>query len=171
MRSPSSHQTEMARRGSSKRLSVEHEEFIARKYGGTRSKSSGGAAHDQGDVRCPTCLIECKASMKAPKKLIEEFEKITKEAYSEGKDPALALRYYAPDSILADADGWIDLIVRTVADDQALELRREELQESGDELKELVHELEGFRTSAEIRRDYERDRERSQRAGSGSSYS
>lgn len=115
----------MAARGSTKKLSVDHEDWIADKYGGTRSKSSGGSDRDQGDVRCPhvqdrpALLIECKATMKPAKKLIDEFEKITKEAYSEGRIPALALRYFAPDSILADVDGWVDLIVKRVADDQA----------------------------------------------------
>lgn len=107
----------MARRGTSKRLSVDHEEFIARAYGGKRSASSGGAAHDAGDVRCPTLLIECKATMKPPKKILDEFEKIAQEAYAEGNTPALALRYYAPDSPLASVDGYVDLMVRTVGDD------------------------------------------------------
>ena len=112
----------MARRGTSKRLSVDHEETIARAYDGTRSPSSGGAAHDNGDVRCPKLLIECKATMQETKsKVLKEFEKIAKEAYAEGLDPALALRYFAPDSILADVDGFVDLIVRTVGDDRVRE--------------------------------------------------
>lgn len=112
----------MARRGTSKRLSVDHEEAIARAYGGKRSPSSGGAAHDYGDVRCPEQLIECKATMQEAKpKILKEFEKIAAEAYAEGREPALALRYHAPDSILADTDGWVDLIVRTVGDDKERE--------------------------------------------------
>lgn len=63
--------------------------------------------------------------MKPAKKLIEEFEKIAKEAYAEGRAPALALRYYAPDSILADTDGWIDLMVRTIGDDRERTTREE----------------------------------------------
>jgi len=108
----------MARRGTSKRLSVDHEEYIARVYDGRRSASSGGATHDAGDVRCPTLLIECKATMKPPKKILDEFEKIAEEAYAEGRTPALALRYYAPESILSDVDGFVDLMVRTVGDDR-----------------------------------------------------
>lgn len=54
-------------------------------------------------------------------KVLKEFEKIAVEAYAEGRTPALALRYCAPDSILADADGWVDLIVRTVGDDKERE--------------------------------------------------
>ncbi len=113
----------MARRGTSKRLSVDHEEFIAREYDGVRSASSGGAAHDQGDVRCPASLIECKATMAQGKpKILKEFEKIAAEAYSEGKSPLMALRYYAPDSPIADIDGWVDLSVRLVGDDREREL-------------------------------------------------
>lgn len=108
----------MAHRGSVKRMSVDHEEFIARSYNGKRSPSSGGAAHDNGDIRCPTALIECKVTRKEIKpKIIKDFEKITEEAYAEGREPALALRYFEPNSILANSDGWIDLIVRRVADD------------------------------------------------------
>jgi hypothetical protein len=108
----------MARRGTNKRLSVEQEHFIARLYEGTVSPSSGGADHDQGDVRCPTLLIECKVTMQEKRpKILKEFEKIATEAWAEGRDPALALRYFAPESILADTDGWVDLMVRRVADD------------------------------------------------------
>jgi hypothetical protein len=111
---------EIAKRGSKKRLSVDHEAWIAQTYGGTRSPSSGGAAHDYGDVRCYDELIECKATTQAAKtKILKEFEKIAREAYAEGRIPALALRYFDPESILADVDGWVDLIVRRVADDQA----------------------------------------------------
>ena len=82
---------------------------------------SGGAAHDAGDVRLSGELVECKATMKAPKKILNEFEKIAQEAYAEGRTPALALRWYAPDSILSDVDGFVDLIVRTVGDDRERE--------------------------------------------------
>lgn len=110
----------MAIRGSKKRRSVEQEHHIARLYGGIVSPSSGGAAHDYGDVRCPTLLIECKMTMQEKRpKILKEFEKIAAEAWAEGRDPALALRYFAPESILADTDGWVDLIVRRVGDDSA----------------------------------------------------
>ena len=115
----------MAQRGTNKRLSVDHEEHIARFYGGKRSASSGGAAHDAGDVRCPLLLIECKATMKRSSKVLREFEKITREAFAEGRQGALALRFYAPDSILADVDGWVDLIVRTIGDDRERENDKE----------------------------------------------
>lgn len=104
-------------------MSVDHEEFIARSYNGIRSPSSGGAGHDNGDIRCPTTLIECKVTMKEIKpKIIKEFEKIAEEAYAEGREPALALRYFEPNSLLANSDGWIDLIVRRVADDGLYQL-------------------------------------------------
>jgi hypothetical protein len=111
----------VAKRGSTKFLSVQQEDFIARNYHGRRSPSSGGAVTDQGDVRTPDYLIECKMSggpgkpVKTPK-LVKDLEKVTEEAWSEGKTPLLALRYYDPDSILADRDGWIDLVVQRVAD-------------------------------------------------------
>ena len=56
--------------------------------------------------------------METKPKVLKEFEKIAEEAYAEGREPALALRYYEPTSILADVDGWVDLIVRTVGDDR-----------------------------------------------------
>lgn len=54
-----------------------------------------------------------------PKKLpvfIQQLEKITEEAYTEGREPVLALRYFAPNSILATWDGWVDVVVRRAAD-------------------------------------------------------
>jgi hypothetical protein len=54
-------------------------------------------------------------------KVLKEFEKIAVEAYAEGREPALALRYFAPDSALANVDGWVDLMVRSVGDDRARE--------------------------------------------------
>lgn len=113
----------MASRGTKKQLSVEHEEYIARLYDGDRSASSGGAGHDQGDVRLPESLIECKYTgspgepLKAKPKLVKEFEKVALEAWSEGRDPMMALRYYCPDSPLAGINGWVDLAVRRVSDD------------------------------------------------------
>lgn len=113
----------MAKRGTSKRKSVEHEDYIANLYGGVRSNSSGAADNDQGDVRTPTLLIEAKVTgnpgvkPKPLPKFVRELEKITEEAWSEGREPVLALRYFAPDSILANRQGWIDLAVRRAVDD------------------------------------------------------
>lgn len=112
----------MAKRGTSKRKSVDQENWIASRYNGVRSASSGAALVDQGDVRTSLELIECKC-MGNPEKPIKrpgfakDMEKITEEAWSEGRAPALAIRWYEPDSILADRDGWCDVIVRRVADD------------------------------------------------------
>jgi hypothetical protein len=115
----------MAVRGSSKERSVRHEDFIARLYGGTRSKSSGGADTDQGDVRTRGQLMECKVTGKPekPAKLpgfIKHLEKVTEEAWSEDRIPTLALRYFNPDSLLANRDGFVDVIVRRAQDDAIL---------------------------------------------------
>lgn len=113
----------MAKRGSTKALSVEHEECIAEDYRGVRSKSSGASDTDQGDVRLTHSLIECKytgspaSPLKQTPKLVKEFEKVALEAWSEGRDPLMALRFYLPQSPLADNDGWVDLAVRLVKDD------------------------------------------------------
>lgn len=116
----------MAPRGSKKALSVEHENFVAKKYSGKRSNSSGAAAHDQGDVRVYNhdILIECKGqfgertgSKPVRSTLIRQMEKIADEAWSEGKDPAVALRFYLPESPLANNEGYVDFIVRLLADD------------------------------------------------------
>jgi hypothetical protein len=112
----------MAKRGTSKRYSVEHEEFVARKYGGRRTPSSGAADNDSGDVRAPNDLIECKMTGKPgedPKRstLLRHFEKIAEEAHAEGRSPVVALRFWCPDSALADINGWVDLAVRTLDED------------------------------------------------------
>lgn len=113
----------MATRGSSKALSIEQEGFIAALYVGKRSPSSGGADNDQGDVRTDYDLIECKVKGGPGKPtksaLITTFEKIAEEAYSEGREPVLALRFFMPDSILADQKGWVDITVRRTAEDAA----------------------------------------------------
>lgn len=115
----------MAAKGGSKALSVDHELWVANYYGGLRSFSSGAAQHDQGDVRVvdDARLIECKFKgspakpLKKKPTLLSQMEKIADEAWSEGKDPMICLRYYSPDSSLANAHGWVDLVVRRVADD------------------------------------------------------
>ena len=116
----------MAKRGSTKALSIEQEEHVSEIYGGIRSKSSGAADHDQGDVRVASdhTLFECKGTFgertgKKPVRstLVKHMEKVANEAWAEGRDPALALRFYMPDSILSDADGYVDLTVRLLHDD------------------------------------------------------
>jgi hypothetical protein len=92
----------VARRGSTKRRSVDHEDYIARLYNGKRSASSGGADNDNGDVRSETLLIECKMTGgpgEKPKplpKFVQHLEKVAEEAYLEGREPVVALRYFAP---------------------------------------------------------------------------
>lgn len=109
---------------SNKGRSARQESFIGDAYGGTVSPSSGASARDAGDVRTAHTLIECKQTgqMHKPAKSfslkVADFEKIAEEAYSEGRDPALAVRIYCPTSTLADKDGNVDLIVRRVQDDQ-----------------------------------------------------
>lgn len=46
-----------------------------------------------------------------------DLEKITEEAWTEGRIPALAIRWYDPESLLADKSGWCDVIVKRVVDD------------------------------------------------------
>lgn len=111
----------MATTGSKKALSVKHEDFIAALYGGKRSKSSGAAITDGGDVRAPTKLIECKMTGKPGtvkrNKVLNDFEKIADEAFEEGREPLLALRYWDSDSVLSGPDGYIDLVVKLASDD------------------------------------------------------
>lgn len=115
----------MAKRGTNKDLSVRHEERIAAYYGGKRSPSSGGADNDAGDVRVRAegVLFECKYTgspakpLKRKPGLVTKMEKIADEAWAEGRDPALALRFYWPESPLADGSGHVDLSVRLTPDD------------------------------------------------------
>lgn len=114
----------MASRGSTKALSILQEDRVAKRYNGKRSPSSGGSVSDQGDVRTGRELIECKhtGTYDKPAKSISvkvsDLEKIADEAWSEGRSPALALSIYAPDSVLANREGFIDLIVRLQTDDR-----------------------------------------------------
>ncbi len=95
---------------------------MARLYEGVVSPSSGGSVVDNGDVRTDRDLIEAKTTGEVGKParktvLIKTFEKVAKEAWAEGLEPVVALRYFLPDSILAQSDGWVDLSVRLVCDD------------------------------------------------------
>lgn len=115
----------MARRGSSKDRSERHENFIAACYGGKRSPSSGAAETDQGDVRTESMLIECKTTggPEKPAKLpifLQHLEKVCLEAWEEGRDGVVALRYYCPTSKLANPDGFVDVIVRQLLTDMEL---------------------------------------------------
>ncbi len=97
----------------------EHERYIAKLYGGVRVSGSGNGVREKGDVRVEGTqeLIECKHTSSTKKAtIVRQFEKVAKEAYEEGYDPVLALRYYDPDSPLA-RDGHVDLVVRLAHDD------------------------------------------------------
>lgn len=110
----------MAHRGTVKSLSITHEEHVAKKFHGTRSKTS------QKDVRVEAedTIFECKGrwgarvGAKDPYTLlIRQMEKVFDEAASEGKEPAIAMRFFLPDSPLADDSGYVDFAVRLLEDD------------------------------------------------------
>lgn len=113
----------MARKGSTKQMSVDHEQHIAHLYFGKRSPSSGAAEHDQGDIRTADDLIEAKMTggpqrpARSIKVELVDVEKIADEAWSEGRQWALALRIYCPDSPVADKAGFVDMMVRPLDDD------------------------------------------------------
>lgn len=107
-----------------KQLSRMHEDYVAKKLDGVRSPSSGASVRDKGDVRSHSSdnLIECKCTGEPGGKpkggmIAKHMEKITDEAWEEGLQPVLALRYWRPDSPLANLDGWVDLTVRRLEDD------------------------------------------------------
>lgn len=120
----------MAKRGSDKARSVAHEDYVAGIFGGKRSASSGASPTDLGDVRTWKYLIECRTTGDAQQDstrkesgkpvrrstLLQHFEKITEEAYADGHLPMVALRFWAPESILAREDGWVDLVVQKAED-------------------------------------------------------
>lgn len=117
----------MARRGTSKRFSVEQEDFIASLYRGTRSPSSGAAESDAGDVRSERYLIECKVSgepgkVKRKSTILQHLEAIWEEAVAEGREPVLCVREFQPDSPLANRDGWVDLSIVPSDDHARMEL-------------------------------------------------
>lgn len=105
-----------------KELSRQHEDHIAKLYGGIRSKSSGAAHSDKGDVRADRQMIECKLTGEVggpPQRtvLLGVMEKTADEAWSENKIPAVCLRLWNPDSPLAGTEGWVDFTVRLASDD------------------------------------------------------
>lgn len=107
---------------SKRQLATQHEEYIAKQYNGKRSRSSGGSPTDKGDVSTRDYLYECKLrgapggiSMRTT--VMRWLEKCADEAWAEGKNPAVCLRYYCPESRLAAHDGWVDLTVKLTRDD------------------------------------------------------
>ncbi len=119
----------MARPGTVKKTSEDQEEYVAAAYGGKRSPSSGAADNDGGDVRAEFDLIECKAKgspahpLKNKPTLLQQFEKNAVDAHLEARSPVVALRYYWPDSPLANPKGWVDFAVRLL--DEDAELRKD----------------------------------------------
>lgn len=108
-----------------------HENYIADIYSGLRSPSSGAADNDGGDVRAVEdgTLFECKVAgtPTSPKRstITKHMEKIADEAWMEGREPALALRYFDPTSPIA-LNGWVDLVVRLARDDAMRSAERAE---------------------------------------------
>lgn len=105
-----------------KELSRKHEDYIARVYGGVRSRSSGAAHSDKADVRTYNEMIECKMTGEPggnPKRtsLLTVMEKAADEAWAENKLPVVCLRLWNPDSPLSDPEGWVDFTVRLTNDD------------------------------------------------------
>jgi len=128
----------VAKPGTTKWFSQLQERRVARRRGGRVSPSSGGHITDQGDVRVTRYphadlpasedkgdLIECKhtGTFKKPARSIsvklDDLEKIADEAWSENRRWLLELSIYAPGSVLADQDGFVDLTVRSSWDDVA----------------------------------------------------
>lgn len=113
----------MAKPGSNKDRSIKQEEYVAHVYGGERNKRSGAGDREKGDVKLHTedTVFECKTTGEpgrpAKSTIVKWMEKVMDEAYERGKEPALALQYFMPDSPLANRDGWVNLTVRLLEDD------------------------------------------------------
>jgi hypothetical protein len=109
-----------------KEHSKAQEEFIAKNTGGRRSPSSGAWIYDDGDVDADHYIIECKLSgnPEKPAKSISlklsDFEKVFDEAMLNKKSPAMALRIYNPESILADHKGNVDFVCVTLKEWKSL---------------------------------------------------
>ena len=127
----------MAERGSSKWFSVQAEDRFCRAYQMEPSPSSGAAVTRKGDGKQKTgtrmvgqdLLGESKHTgtftkpAKSASIRLADFEKLADEAYSENREPLMHLSIYAPDSILANTDGYVDIVARLMSDD----VRRETL--------------------------------------------
>jgi len=110
----------------SRKLATKHEDYVADVFSGVRSRTSGASIVDKGDVRVKDdrTLFECKYSgspgqpRKSKSKIVRDLEKVADEASDEGLEPALALRFYDPDSSLASKQtGYVDVVVRLIHDD------------------------------------------------------
>lgn len=135
----------MAKTGTKHELAVRHEKTVAKAYPrGKRSSTSGASPVDKGDVKvvADNTLFECKGRFgelagKVPVRatLVTQMEKIANEAWESLKDPAIALRFYMPNSFLADEDGWVDLVVRRMDDDAVRSRRIRDLEEMAEECR------------------------------------
>jgi len=105
-----------------------HEKLIANLYDGRQTKQSGGGDKEKGDVRgkpnqvrMGEILFECKTTGQPGRPssttLLKQFEKVSKEAAQEGRQPAMSLQYYVPDSINADKNGYVTFTLRLSTDD------------------------------------------------------
>lgn len=134
----------------SKKVSVEQENGIAKRYNGTRSPSSGAAVHDSGDVANKYDLIECKTHVPDSKKkklpsmkeALDILEKITKEAIERDKSPVVNFRFYLPEHYLANRKGWVEISVRRTIDDADRAVAILDLEDKVDQLQWDIVELE-----------------------------
>ena len=78
---------------SNKELSVIQENHVADVLEGRRTKASGGAKHDPGDVVSVYYLTECKVTRNGSISVSKyTWDKIRNETHS-GRDPLMALRF------------------------------------------------------------------------------
>jgi len=68
------------------------EQKIAKELEGHRIPCSGVAKDFKGDVETDIFLIDCKHGKQIPKRLIDWYEKIKKDAKHKGKIPILILK-------------------------------------------------------------------------------
>lgn len=118
----------MATSGGNKDRSLCHEDLIASLYGGLRTSNSGADVTDPGDVRVKNgqiregqFLFECKTTgypgKPANNTILKQFLKVADEAYQEGRQPAMSLQYFCPDTPLADSNGYVTFTLRLSTDD------------------------------------------------------
>jgi hypothetical protein len=114
-----------------KEKSLAHEKYLEQLYDGVRTVNSGATSREKGDVRIRQAhtLIEakCTGGPGEPYKssrILKLMEQIADEAWQVGLEPALALRYFNPESSLASPDGWVDFSLRLAQDDSVREANR-----------------------------------------------
>ena len=99
-----------------KELSVDQEHFVAYYLGGRRTKASGAAKHDPGDVVAEDWLVECKltrAKTISVKK--NDWDKIRDECHT-GRSPLMALRFIdendkpTQDLVVIDRNDFLEML-------------------------------------------------------------